>query len=748
MSSIPHDQRDEVNIKPNELVVSTVANRPHNKLLENDLRLCEYLDDLKLSDLGDVGASALPEHSDMPSGDQTAGGEISPTVLVRKNGESLFNSDTINEDTVNILRPTLNGGGSLRVSPGSWHSYADSLKQFVNRVKTDVAITQLPDQNRTAPFVEYLVAENNNTELTAYNSKPEALAGLGFYVGWGTVEYNGTANIYTSFTDERTFTPTLSPGVEVVDNKYDFTVLPWSEEFEVAASGSNQTFTTTDPEHQYQFGNLLQVYLNGDNLILNEDYEEVNQTSVKIFNTLSAGDVVKLSNLVGIQDVTYNLPDGTYSPSYTQKDLATEITAGSTDSVGFAYEPGLGWMAVFIDGEKATPGVDYVESDNFNVLWNITLPAGTLVEYHYAVGFTGLVSQEEESSHPLNAGLASFSVPGLTDQQDVKLFMSGILVRDDQYTRSGTVISLNTPVVEDVIMTVFRITTANADSVVGTELDGLTYKPLTTPVMDTISQIGNTSVTSNIDVESLVGSAIPSNADYVKVRYSISVDPVGSNENFETTLYSWAGGTSSVTLLTPPYAVAGVNVKSSENGKDFSTQVVPINKSNNNNVSFGWAFDGNPASSLTTTVQYWIEGYYLAENTLEQEIVNDTDGKTAFAAVTGAGGVISFANCSVSRVAVGRYDIEVTSATPPTLSRSAAVATLHNTSSIAYGDTFNQPGIYEIQVGQLNPTTFRVSTYKTSGTLQSNGQGNDGNHSVRSSKVYIDHEFNVQVKWQ
>lgn len=383
--------REKVNIRPNEFVVSVVANRPHNRLIENDIQMAEYMNAIKLQDLADVGDPEAPNHQNLPGGDVTEFGENTPNILVRNTNTDQFLAKPLNQEYFNILRPSLEEG-KLRIGTGYWTSFLDMTKSAVIPLSISNPIYYEADQGKTAPFWEYLCMESSVISPVVYETELEAAASPGVYIAAVRTAFIDGENVIVEVIDKR---PILSPTsaattINLTGNFVD--TKPWVETHYITTDvGPGATIQTSDPDHTFQPETTLVVYHNRGRLTRCDDYVEVGNRSIRLLINLREGDKVTLQHLIGVNELTVEGFVGEFSPSYTQRIMEVNSAPGMVEDVGFPFEAGLGWLQVFRNGQKLNPVTDYRENeDDRTIVFLIDLYVGDLLEYHYAIGFTRL----------------------------------------------------------------------------------------------------------------------------------------------------------------------------------------------------------------------------------------------------------------------------------------------------------------------------------------------------------------------
>jgi hypothetical protein len=240
--SLRHKDRRAVSVRPNEFVVSTVANRPLQKLLENDVQLSNYVNQMTLADLADVDVDDnSATHSLMPPGDTTTGGDSTPTILARQNSTQNFRSAAIDNDTISVLMPTISGS-SLRVAPGYWKTFVNNLRQIATTRYLSTSVTVSADSVKASiesatgttissdgmPLAVYVCMENKQTP-SFYTSLSSAEGTTGIFLCSVQMDYVAGAYTFTSITDKRPFlTPVYGDPSRI--NKFP---TPWTEWYTV-----------------------------------------------------------------------------------------------------------------------------------------------------------------------------------------------------------------------------------------------------------------------------------------------------------------------------------------------------------------------------------------------------------------------------------------------------------------------------------------------------------------------------------
>jgi hypothetical protein len=389
--SLKTTDREKVNIRPNEFVVSVVANRPHNRLIENDIQIAEYINAMTLQDLDDVGIPGADQHTRLAGGDNTQDGESTPNFLMRYTDQDNFVAEPMDQIFVNILRPSIENG-QLRIGPGYWNTFTDPTKTATIPVSMNVPLYHTPDQGAPAPFWEYVAMETSTLTPVVYSSEIAASSGPGIYVAAIRVELVDGTNQVVEVLDKRPFLNPTSAAADINLTGAFVDLEPWVETHYITADiDAGAVIVTHDACHTYQPGGTLVVYHNRGRLSRCDDYVEIGPREIRLNINLREGDKIILQHLVGVQETIIQGIIGDYSPSYNKIVMQSDQSPGYQEDVGFPFESGLGWLTVFRNGKKLCPNVDYrEEEDDRTVTFLIDLLADDVLEYHYAMGFTRL----------------------------------------------------------------------------------------------------------------------------------------------------------------------------------------------------------------------------------------------------------------------------------------------------------------------------------------------------------------------
>lgn len=142
-----------------------------------------------------------------------------------------------------------------------------------------------------------------------------------------------------------------------------------------AAEGQTD-FTLTEFSYVPNTGSTI-VFYNGSAQQLPADYVELSSTVIKLNFDCNAGDVVDVIGFTGISAVVENIR--LFNNSVVATAVQTQI------STAVAYRAGTSSTAVYENGVRLVPGVDYTETDNASFV-TLTTPAAGGETYFSVVG--------------------------------------------------------------------------------------------------------------------------------------------------------------------------------------------------------------------------------------------------------------------------------------------------------------------------------------------------------------------------